>query len=143
MKRILLYIFVIATILTSREIETSGNGKLDGYWKLCSIDTLATGNKADLMERSIFWAVQANILSVQDKSTTHMFIFRFLHTADSLTVYNPQTYNKMEGNEEVTEVDRLRIFGVNSLTSHFCVENLSHEKLTLSDEYLRLHFRKF
>lgn len=145
MKKILSYIFVAATMLTSCEIETSDNGKLDGYWKLCSIDTLSTGNKADFTEKSIFWAVQANILSTQDKNNllNPKYIFRFQHTADSLIVYNPQIYDKAEGNKEVTQIDELRIFGINSLTSRFHVESLSHKKLTLSDEYLRLHFRKF
>ncbi|MBO5024725.1 MAG: lipocalin-like domain-containing protein [Bacteroidaceae bacterium] len=145
MKRILSYIFVIAAMLTSCEIETSGNGKLDGYWKLCGIDTLSTGNKTDFTERSIFWAVQANILSAQNKEDllNPKYMFRFRHTADSLIVYNPQIYDKAEGNKEVTQIDELRIFGINSLTSRFHVESLSHKKLTLSDEYLRLHFRKF
>lgn len=145
MKKILSYIFVVATMLTSCEIETSDNGKLDGYWKLCSIDTLSTGNKADFTEKSIFWAVQANILSTQDKNNllNPKYVFRFQHTADSLIVYNPQIYDKAEGNKEVTQIDELRIFGINSLTSRFHVESLSHKKLTLSDEYLRLHFRKF
>ncbi len=138
-------IFTVAGIFISCEIETSDNGKLDGYWKLCSVDTLSTGKQTDLTEKSIFWAVQANLLSAQDNNSAEstIYMFRFQYESDSLKVYNPQIYNKQEGNKEVTDIESLRIFGINSLTNTFYIEKLSGKYMKLSDKNFRLHFRKY
>ena len=39
-------------------LEHSQNGKLDGYWKLTTIDTLTSGGQKDVSEQSLFMAVQ-------------------------------------------------------------------------------------
>ena len=44
--------------LTSCEIETSDNGKLDGFWHLERVDTLATGKSVDYTNKLVFWGVQ-------------------------------------------------------------------------------------
>ncbi len=141
----ILSIFITGMIFISCEIETSGNGKLDGYWKLCSIDTLSTGNRSDLTEKSIFWAVQSDILSAQDneKSLSTKYLFRFTHTTDSLILYNPQLYDKAEGNKEITDTEIIKHLGINKLTNRFHIEKLSGKNMDLSDENLKLHFVRF
>lgn len=138
-------IFTVAGIFISCEIETSDNGKLDGYWKLCSVDTLSTGKQTDLTEKSIFWAVQANLLSAQDneKSLSTKYFFRFKHTTDSLILYNPQLYDKAEGNKDITDTEVIKHLGINKLTNGFYIERLSGKNLDLSDDNLKLHFIKF
>ena len=48
MKRNNIYLVLAATMmcltgmLTGCDIETSGNGKLDGYWHMTAVDTIAT-----------------------------------------------------------------------------------------------------
>ena len=53
-------------------LETSHNGKLDGYWKLTNIDTLATGGQTDLHNQSLFMAVQGTIMMLQESMTAEM-----------------------------------------------------------------------
>ncbi|MCM1311425.1 MAG: lipocalin-like domain-containing protein [Bacteroides sp.] len=148
MRRTLKYMLsILAAItgLTSCEIETSGNGKLDGYWKLCSVDTVTTGNSTDLTDRSVFWAIQANMLSAQDngKSLSTKYMFRFKQTTDSLVLYSPQLYDKAEGNKEIIDTELIKHVGINQLTSFFHIDKLSGKHMDLSDERLRLHFIKF
>ena len=67
-------------VLTSCDIETSGNGKLDGYWHMTAVDTIATGGTADLSQKRLFWGVQHKLINLSDRDNLAYNIWmRFEH----------------------------------------------------------------
>ena len=50
------FLFAALLLLTSCEIEFSNNGKLDGFWQLIAVDTLATQHTSDLKTSGRTWA---------------------------------------------------------------------------------------
>ena len=72
--------------LSSCTLESSGNGDLDGYWHLESIDTLATGKTGDYSNRRFFWGIEHRLISVSDidREGRLGYYFRFEQTGDSL-----------------------------------------------------------
>lgn len=134
----------------SVEIEANGNGALDGFWHLEQVDTLATGGKADLSSRRLFWGVQAKLVSVRDfDKNDNGYYLRFAQTSDSLTLSSPYANNWHEneqntgGDVPVTDATVLAPFGINNLTEGFCKETLKGGTMVLRSKRLRLHFKKF
>ena len=149
-KRISQYlIFSISAFLvfsfTSCELETSGNGDLDGFWHLVQVDTLQTGGVNDTSKDLFFWSFQVNLLELSDRSY-HIptYMARFNHENGQLKVTQPCLYNRDEGNEMVTEenVKDISPYGLNALEETFRVEELSGSRMTLSNGTLRLYFKK-
>lgn len=137
---------VTAFTLTSCTLETSDNGKLDGYWHLEQVDTLATGGVCDLSDHLVFWAVQAKMLALMDRgdfNNVSGYILRFSHEGGRLRLYNPYLNDRLNGDVRVDNPAVLAPFGVNALEEDFLVEQLSGSKMRLSNRQLRLHFRKF
>ena len=123
-------------------LETSGNGDLDGYWQLSQVDTLASGASADMTESKVFWGVQGKFLTMLDThQSAYGYMFRFEHTADSLLLSDGRINNRTDS--LLTNVAPLRPMGVNSLTEHYLVEQLTGSRMVLRSNMLRLHFRKF
>lgn len=149
-KRISQYlIFSISAFLvfsfTSCELETSGNGDLDGFWHLVQVDTLQTGGVKDTSKELFFWSFQVNLLEFSDRSyQIPIFMARFNHDNGQLKVTQPCLYNRDEGNEMVTEenVKDISPYGLNALEETFRVEELSGSRMTLSNGTLRLYFKK-
>ena len=149
-KRISQYlIFSISAFLvfsfTSCELETSGNGDLDGFWHLVQVDTLQTGGVNDTSKDLFFWSFQVNLLELSDRSyQIPIFMARFNHDNGQLKVTQPCLYNRDEGNEMVTEenVKDISPYGLNALEETFRVEELSGSRMTLSNGTLRLYFKK-
>lgn len=149
-KRISQYlIFSISAFLvfsfTSCELETSGNGDLDGFWHLVQVDTLQTGGVNDTSKDLFFWSFQVNLLELSDRSyQIPIFMARFNHENGQLKVTQPCLYNRDEGNEMVTEenVKDISPYGLNALEETFRVEELSGSRMTLSNGTLRLYFKK-
>ena len=149
-KRISQYlIFSLSAFLvfsfTSCELETSGNGDLDGFWHLVQVDTLQTGGVNDTSKELFFWSFQVNLLEFSDRSyQIPIFMARFNHDNGQLKVTQPCLYNRDEGNEMVTEenVKDISPYGLNALEETFRVEELSGSRMTLSNGTLRLYFKK-
>lgn len=149
-KRISQYlIFSLSAFLvfsfTSCELETSGNGDLDGFWHLVQVDTLQTGGVNDTSKDLFFWSFQVNLLEFSDRSyQIPIFMARFNHENGQLKVTQPCLYNRDEGNEMVTEenVKDISPYGLNALEETFRVEELSGSRMTLSNGTLRLYFKK-
>lgn len=149
-KRISQYlIFSISAFLifsfTSCELETSGNGDLDGFWHLVQVDTLQTGGVKDTSKDLFFWSFQVNLLEFSDRSYhIPIYMARFNHENGQLKVTQPCLYNRDEGNEMVTEenVKDISPYGLNALEETFRVEELLGSKMTLSNGTLRLYFKK-
>ena len=149
-KRISQYlIFSISAFLVfsfmSCELETSGNGDLDGFWHLVQVDTLQTGGVKDTSKDLFFWSFQVNLLQLSDRSyIIPIYMARFNHENGQLKVTQPCLYNRDEGNEMVTEenVNAISPYGLNALEETFRVEELSGSRMTLSNGTLRLWFKK-
>ena len=143
------FIFSITAFLvfsfSSCELETSGNGNLDGFWHLVQVDTLQTGGVKDISKELFFWSFQVNLLEFSDRSYhIPIYMARFNHDNGQLKVTQPCLYNRDEGNEMVTEenVNAISPYGLNALEETFRVEELSGSKMTLSNGTLRLYFKK-
>lgn len=140
---------IVGSMVAACDIETSNNGKLDGYWRLERVDTLHTGGVLDLSQRRVFWAVQAKLLYLRDADhADSTYMVRFRQTADSLILSNPYAYRWHQDQEEggdhlVTDVNLLRRFGLNAVEEHFEKEHLSGSRMTLKNRQLRLYFKKF
>ncbi len=132
------------SLMGSCTLETSSNGDLDGYWKLCSVDTLATGGTCDFTDQSTFWSVQHNLLTVRDNSDPLAeYIFRFQQTSDSLILKEAKGYDKAYGDTLVTNPHVLAPFGINASEEHFKIHQLSSRYMQLSNDYYHLRFKKF
>lgn len=135
---------------TSCEIETSDNGDFDGFWHLESIDSLATGNKADYTHRRTFWGVENKLIYAYDADSLINYYCRFTQTADSVVitkVYLDHGHqdNGIDGGDIPVEVvnDSLRYYGINALPEGFLKEKLNGSKMVLKSKTLRLNFRRF
>lgn len=144
-----LMVWAAVGMLASCELHTSDNGKLDGFWHLERVDTLATGGQKDLSEQRVFWAIEAKLLNVRDSDhDSRGFYFRFNQTADSLILTDPYDYGGHDdkeggGDVPVTDVELLAPYGINNLEEHYQKENLTGSRMTLKSKTLRLFFKKF
>lgn len=124
-------------------VETSHNGKLDGYWKLAAIDTLATGGQKDLHNQSLFMAVQGKIMMLNNIDNGSGYIFQFNHADGHLKIFDARVNDRGNGDPLLTSPGGLKPFGFSGLEEDFTVEKLTSGKLVLNDGTLRLHFVKF
>lgn len=145
-KNISKYIAITALALgtlTACEIESHDNGKIDGFWHLEHIDTLATGGTLDVSNEKLFWSVQVRLLEVSNKTTGAKYIFSFRQANGSLYLSNPLVSDRIKGDPEVEDVKVLAPYGINSLDETFAVEALDGKKMILKSETLRLNLKKF
>ncbi|MST83800.1 lipocalin-like domain-containing protein [Hallella mizrahii] len=124
-------------------LEHSQNGKLDGYWKLTTIDTLTTGGQKDVSEQSLFMAVQGKIMMLNNRDNGAEFIFQFNNSNGHLKIFDARQSNRTTSDPLLTDPEAIRPFGFNNLEEDFTVEKLTSGKLVLNDGTLRLHFIKF
>ena len=145
-KNISKYIAITALALgtlTACEIESHDNGKIDGFWHLEHIDTLATGGTLDVSNEKLFWSVQVRLLEVSNKTTGAKYIFSFRQANVSLYLSNPLVSDRIKGDPEVEDVKVLAPYGINSLDETFAVEAIDGKKMILRSETLRLKLKKF
>ncbi len=142
MTRIKHFIFpLIACALASCELETSGNGGLDGYWHLEQVDTLATGGVTDLSEDYRFWAFQYRLLNVSGYNNS--YLLRFSHEGDSLFLSDPYVNDRKNGDIQLEDQEPLRPYGINGLTERFRIEQLKGTNMVLSNKTFKLRLKKF
>lgn len=145
-KNISKYIAITALALgtlTACEIESHDNGKIDGFWHLEHIDTLATGGTLDVSNEKLFWSVQVRLLEVSNKTTGAKYIFSFRQANGSLYLYDPLVSDRIKGDPAVEDAKVLAPYGINSLDETFAVEALDGKKMILKSETLRLKLKKF
>lgn len=60
---------------SSCELESSDNGKLDGFWHLESIDSLENGKTVDMSKLHVFWGIEYKLIAATqyDNNTERMF----------------------------------------------------------------------
>ena len=144
MKKAIYYIIGACLALTACDFEVSDNGKLDGFWQLKSVDTLATGRSADLRAQELSWSFQGKALELRNAKDFYAdVLMSFSRTGDVLQVSNPIFILRVVGDSVVTDVEPLRQFGVNSLDERFRIVGLDGSSMTLQSEQLQLNFRKY
>ena len=137
------FLFAAFLLLTSCEIEFSNNGKLDGFWQMIAVDTLATQHTSDLKTSGRTWAFQGRLLEMRDtKGGYSDLYFSFEHRGDSLFLDSPYLSDRDADDIKITDVNIVRPYGVNGLKEGFEIESLSNNKLTLRSKTLRLLFKK-
>nr|WP_315553638.1 lipocalin-like domain-containing protein [Segatella oris] len=137
------FLFAALLLLTSCEIEFSNNGKLDGFWQLIAVDTLATQHTSDLKTSGRTWAFQGRLLEMRDtKGGYSDLYFSFEHRGDSLFLDSPYLSDRDVDDIKITDVNIVRPYGVNGLKEGFEIESLSNNKLILRSKTLRLLFKK-
>ena len=137
------FLFAAFLLLTSCEIEFSNNGKLDGFWQLIAVDTLATQHTSDLKTSGRTWAFQGRLLEMRDtKGGYSDLYFSFEHRGDSLFLDSPCLSDRDVDDIKITDVNIVRPYGVNGLKEGFEIESLSNNKLILRSKTLRLMLRK-
>lgn len=144
-------ILTTALTLASCELETSDNGKFDGFWHLERVDTLATGGSLNLQQKRVFWGVQAKLISARDidKDQNHGYYLRFRQTTDSIITHTPYKDNwhqdKGEDGGDLPIVDPalLSPYGINNLEEPFLKERLNGSSMVLKSKTLRLYFKRF
>lgn len=124
-------------------LEHSQNDKLDGYWKLTTIDTLATGGQKNVSEQSLFMAVQGKIMMLNNRDNGAEYIFQFNHSDSHLKIYDARKSDRTNGDPLLTDPEDLKPFGFNNLEEDFTVEKLTGGKLVINNGTLRLHLIKF
>lgn len=140
--------------LSSCEIETSDNGKLDGFWHLERIDSLDNGNTVDCSNQQIFWGVQLRLIEAKDlgNNTYKRLYLRFEQTPDSLYInkvyenhWHEDNPNDEVGGDVPVEMvnDDTRHYGINNIPEGFLKERLDGSKMVLKSKMLRLTFRQF
>ena len=144
-------ILVSTFIFTSCDLESSDNGKLDGYWRLESIDTLATGTSCDFSTRKLFWGIEHKLIVLKDLDIGVLdgYYLRFTQTTDSLIISKAYIKNQdySEGDDDTSispdNMGNLRFYGINNLPEGFYKEALDGSKMILRSKTLRLKFKKF
>ena len=137
------FLFAAFLLLTSCEIEFSNNGKLDGFWQLIAVDTIATQHTSDLKTSGRTWAFQGRLLEMRDtKGGYSDLYFSFEHRGDSLFLDSPYLSDRDADDIKITDVNIVRPYGVNGLKEGFEIESLSNNKLILRSKTLRLMLRK-
>lgn len=137
------FLFAALLLLTSCEIEFSNNGKLDGFWQMIAVDTLATQHTSDLKTSGRTWAFQGRLLEMRDtKGGYSDLYFSFEHRGDSLFLDSPYLSDRDVDDIKITDVNIVRPYGVNGLKEGFEIESLSNNKLILRSKTLRLMLRK-
>ena len=137
------FLFAAFLLLTSCEIEFSNNGKLDGFWQLIAVDTLATQHTSDLKTSGRTWAFQGRLLEMRDtKGGYSDLYFSFEHRGDSLFLDSPYLSDRDADDIKITDVNIVRPYGVNGFKEGFEIESLSNNKLILRSKTLRLMLRK-
>ena len=86
MKRLFLYIIIGVGLAACGDVESSDNGDLDGFWLLCSVDTLGTGRTGDVRDKGLTWAFEGKLLEVRDVWKVHQdIILSFSHSTMSVS----------------------------------------------------------
>ncbi len=145
--RKIFYILTLGVLFVSCELETSGNDELDGYWQMSQVDTLSTGGVADTREALVYWGIQGKLLQIRfsenGKYLGEGFMFRFNREDDVLTLSSPILHHLYKTDEPITDVEVLKPYGIFDLEEAFDIEELNDHHMVLTNDVLRLHFRRY
>ena len=131
--------------LSACEIETHDNDKLDGFWHLERVDTIATGGVCDMSKEFVYWSVQSMFVEVSERSKVNndKYFFSFSHRDGKLSLFDARLSDRSNGDPEVEDPIILQPYGISKLNETFEVMQLTGSKMQLKSESLLLVFRKF
>lgn len=131
--------------LSACEIETHDNDKLDGFWHLERVDTIATGGVCDMSKELVYWSVQSMFVEVSERSKVNndKYFFSFSHRDGKLSLFDARLSDRSNGDPEVEDPIILHPYGISKLNETFEVVQLTGSKMQLKSESLLLVFRKF
>ena len=70
-------------------------------------------------------------------------LFRFNRDGSYLTLHSPVLHHLYETDEPIEDVEILKPFGIFNLEEVFYLEGLNDDVLVVSNDNLRLHFRRY
>ncbi len=139
----LLFAVLFCALLHSCDIETSSNGKLDGFWHLVAIDTIATSVTRDMSNEKIYWSFENKLLELDDRTGVNSSIlFRFEHIGGALHLYDPYLYDRDNGDTPIYDVQMVLPFGVENTEITYAIDVLTSKRMIIRTDNLRLSFRK-
>lgn len=138
-------VFVVAILLfSSCQIESPHNDKLDGYWHIEQIDSINKGVHVDKRESRITWAVQARLLQIRDydSDVRSIYVCHFVYDDQTLTLTDAYYDDRTIGDTLITDFTQIEPYGVRTIPVSYTIEQLSSERMILSDGTIRIYFRK-
>ena len=126
-------LFALVFCLSACELETSHNGKLDGWWLLTAVDTLQTGGHANVEAQQCTWAFQGRLLELRDVPGQR---------GDDLLLSHPYLSARDSGDIAVQTPQPLHPYGIQALSEQFSIITIDLRHMVLTSASLRLYFRK-
>ena len=70
-------------------------------------------------------------------------MFRFEDNDSILTLSSPFVHHLYETDEPIDDVEILKLFGIYRLVEKFAIKELDDNNMVLTNDVLRLHFRRY
>lgn len=132
----------IGVLLASCHVETQPHGDLYGYWHLEAVDTVG-GTSCDMGERRFFWSFENKLVECADRNGGSLpVVMRFEREGDSLFFDKPFFSDRPNGDPPVADVAAMQYYGLQTLRPRLRIELLSSDRMMLSQQRIRLSFRK-
>lgn len=136
-------LIVLMFCLSACELETSHNGKLDGWWLLTAVDTLPTGGHANVEEQQCTWAFQGRLLELRDvPGQRGDYLLSFAQHGGDLLLSHPYLSARDSGDIAVQTPQPLHPYGIQTLSERFSIITIDRQRMVLTSTSLRLYFRK-
>ena len=136
-------LIVLVFCLSACELETSHNGKLDGWWLLTAVDTLPTGGHANVEAQQCTWAFQGRLLELRDvPGQRGDYLLSFVQHGDDLLLSHPYLSAHDSGDIAVQTPQPLHPYGIQTLSEQFSITTIDRRRMVLTSTSLRLYFRK-
>ena len=136
-------LFAFMFCLSACELETSHNGKLDGWWLLTAVDTLQTGGHANVEALQCTWAFQGRLLELRDvPGQRGDYLLSFAQHGDDLLLSHPYLSARDSGDIAVQTPQPLYPYGIQTLSEQLSITTIDGRRMVLTSASLRLYFRK-
>ena len=136
-------LFALVFCLSACELETSHNGKLDGWWLLTAVDTLQTGGHANVEAQQCTWAFQGRLLELRDvPGQRGDYLLSFARHGDDLLLSHPYLSARDSGDISVQTPQPLHPYGIQTLSEQFSIITIDRQHMVLTSTSLRLYFRR-
>lgn len=136
-------LFAFILCLSACELETSHNGKLDGWWLLTAVDTLQTGGHANVEAQQCTWAFQGRLLELRDvPGQRGDYLLSFAQHDDDLLLSHPYLSARDSGDIAVQTPQPLHPYGIQTLSEQFSITCIDRRRMVLTSVSLRLYFRR-
>lgn len=139
---VFLFLIVCLAALSACDIESSGNGDLDGYWHLEQLDSLHNHQSVSYAGQQVFWSFQYDLIEMSNLHDNSI-VCRLKEANGVLQLEQPYIFDRADGDTPVTDVEMLRPYGINALQERLRIVSLGAESMILETPVLRLYFRKY